>query len=107
MDVLHSDTKKLPVAKSIVNTQRFDPYKNFKFRITMDGKVVAAIDDISELVPAPGSAKKKSRKKIHGLQKFGNMTLKRGIVQDSQFLEWINFSLSNLGSYEGVELIKS
>ena len=64
----------------------------------MDGKVAAVIVDISGLVPAPGSAKKKSRKKIHGLQKFGNMTLKRGIVQEAKFLEWINFSLSNLGS---------
>jgi phage tail-like protein len=86
------------MAKSIVNPQRSDPYKNFKFRITIDGKIVAMIDDISGLTPAPGSAKKKSRRKIPGLQKFGNITLKRGVVEDTKFLEWINFSLNNLGS---------
>ena len=86
------------MAESIVNPQRSDRYKNFKFRITMDGKNVAMIDDISGLIPAPGLAKRKSRKKIPGLQKFGNITLKRGVVQDTKFLEWVNFSLSNFGS---------
>ena len=86
------------MAKSIVNPQRFDPYKNLKFRITINGKIVAVIDDISGLIPAPGSVKKKSRRKMPGLQKFGNIILKRGIIQDSKFLEWINSTVSNLGS---------
>jgi phage tail-like protein len=82
------------MAKSTVNPHRFDPYKNFKFRITIDGKIVAGIHDISGLVPPPASGKQKARRKIPGLQKFGNITLKRGITQDTKFLEWINSAMS-------------
>ena len=31
------------------NTHRFDPYKNFKFRIIIDGRVVAGITEVSGL----------------------------------------------------------
>ena len=86
--------------ESIVNPHRVDPYKNFRFRITIDGKVVAGINEISGLVPAPGSARKKSRR-MPGLQKFGNITLKRGITQDTKFLDWINSTLSNSGADQG------
>ncbi|TMI94357.1 MAG: phage tail protein [Bacteroidetes bacterium] len=82
------------MAKSTVNNQRFDPYKNFKFRISIDGKIIAGIQDISGLVPPPGSPKKKERRKLPGLQKFGNITLKRGITQDTKFLEWVNSAMS-------------
>jgi phage tail-like protein len=77
------------MAKSTVNPQRYDPYKNFKFRITIDGKIVAATNDISGLVPLPGSGKKKARRKMPGLQRFGNIEFKRSITQDTKFLEWI------------------
>lgn len=77
------------MAKAVVNPQRFDPYKNFKFRISMEGRTVAGIDLVSGLAPAPGSAKKKPRRKLPGLQKFGNLTLKRVITQDDQFFDWI------------------
>jgi len=32
-----------------VNPQRFDPYKNFKFRIKWDGKYVAGLSKMSAL----------------------------------------------------------
>ena len=38
------------MAQFSVNTQRFDPYKNFKFRVKWDGKVVAGVSRISALV---------------------------------------------------------
>ena len=37
------------MAQFEVNTQRFDPYKNFKFRIKWDGKYVAGVSKISAL----------------------------------------------------------
>ena len=86
------------MAKAVVNSQRFDPYKNFKFRITMDGRTVAGIDLISGLAPAPEAGMKRSRRKMPGLQKFGNITFKRGITQDHQFIDWIKSALSKLGS---------
>lgn len=101
--MLHSTpgTKNGSIAASMGESQPFDPYKNSKFQVTIDGKIVASIDEISGLVPPPGSGKKKLRKKMPGLQKFGNITFKQVIVHDTKFLEWVNSSLSNSGSDPG------
>jgi hypothetical protein len=37
------------MAQFTVNTQRFDPYKNFKFRVKWDGKYVAGVSKVSSL----------------------------------------------------------
>ncbi len=37
------------MAQFSVNAQRLDPYKNFKFRLKWDGKVVAGISKVSGL----------------------------------------------------------
>ena len=37
------------MAKFTVNVQRFDPYKNFKFRVKWDGKYVAGISKVGFL----------------------------------------------------------
>ena len=37
------------MAQFTVNAQRFDPYKNFKFRIKWDGKYVAGVSKIGAL----------------------------------------------------------
>jgi hypothetical protein len=33
----------------IINTHRFDPYKNFKFRVKWDGKYVAGVSKVGAL----------------------------------------------------------
>jgi hypothetical protein len=37
------------MAEFTVNPKRFDPYKNFKFRVKWDGKYVAGVSKISGL----------------------------------------------------------
>ena len=37
------------MAQFSVNAQRFDPYKNFKFRVKWDGRYVAGISKVSAL----------------------------------------------------------
>ena len=37
------------MAEFTVNTKRFDPYKNFKFRVKWDGRYVAGISKVSML----------------------------------------------------------
>ena len=37
------------MAQFSVNTQRFDPYKNFKFRVKWDGKYVAGVSKVTLL----------------------------------------------------------
>ena len=36
------------MAQFTVNAQRFDPYKNFKFRVKWDGRYVAGISKVSD-----------------------------------------------------------
>ena len=37
------------MASFSVNAQRFDPYKNFKFRVKWDGKYVAGVSKVGAL----------------------------------------------------------
>ena len=37
------------MAQFTVNAQRFDPYKNFKFRVKWDGRYVAGVSKVSAL----------------------------------------------------------
>ena len=37
------------MAEFTVNAQRFDPYKNFKFRVKWDGKYVAGVSKVGML----------------------------------------------------------
>ncbi len=37
------------MAEFTVNPQRFDPYKNFKFRVKWDGRYVAGVSKVSAL----------------------------------------------------------
>jgi hypothetical protein len=37
------------VAQFSVNAQRFDPYKNFKFRVKWDGRYVAGVSRVGAL----------------------------------------------------------
>ena len=37
------------MAQFTVNPNRFDPYKNFKFRVKWDGRVIAGVSKVSAL----------------------------------------------------------
>jgi len=72
MPELHKDK---PI---VVNPTRVDPYKNFKFHVTFGGKIVAAAKTVSGIP-----------RKITGMNKSTDITLKRGVIGDSGFSDWI------------------
>jgi phage tail-like protein len=81
-----------------VNTHRFDPYKNFKFRVKWDGKYIAGISKISclkrstdPIVHREGSEPSLSRLSP-GTWRFEPIILERGITHDSEFENWANLS---------------
>jgi hypothetical protein len=41
------------MAQFSVNAQRFDPYKNFKFRVKWDGRYVAGVSKVGASSAAP------------------------------------------------------
>lgn len=64
--------------------RRFDPYKNFKFRVMWQGRYVAGFSEASGL-----RGRSRSRK-LPGLNKHPGITLKRGVTHDKEFAQWAN-----------------
>jgi phage tail-like protein len=79
-----------------VNPTRFDPYKNFKFRLKWDGRYVAGISKVSalkrttEVVTHREGGDPSTTRKSPGRQTFDAITLERGVTQDLDFEAWAN-----------------
>ena len=96
------------MAQFKVNAQRFDPYKNFKFRLRWDGRVVAGISKVSslrrttEVVKHREGGDPSSSRKSPGRTEFEAITLERGVTHDVDFEQWAN-KVWNFGSGLGAE----
>src|SRR2546429_1501933 len=79
-----------------VNPQRFDPYKNFKFRVKWDGKYVAGIRKVgmlkrtTEVVKHREGGDPSSSRKSPGKTEYDAITLERGVTHDLEFEKWAN-----------------
>lgn len=82
------------MAQFSVNTQRLDPYKNFKFRLKWGGKYVAGISKVgalkrtTEVVEHRDGGDLSTSRKSPGRQKFEAVMLERGLTQDLAFHDW-------------------
>lgn len=92
-----------------VNSHRFDPYKNFKFRVKWDGRYVAGISKVSalkrttEVVEHREGGDPSSTRKSPGQSKYEAITLERGVTHDTEFEKWAN-KIWNYGSGLGSEV---
>jgi phage tail-like protein len=97
------------MAQFTVNPQRFDPYKNFKFRVKWDGRYIAGVSRISalkrttEVVEHREGGDPSSSRKSPGMTRFEPITLERGITHDPEFERWAN-KVWHLGSGPGAEV---
>ena len=79
-----------------VNTHRFDPYKNMKFRVKWDGRYVAGVSKVSalkrtiEVVTHREGGDATHSRHSPSLTKFEPVTLERGVTHDVEFEEWAN-----------------
>ena len=84
------------MAQFTVNPNRFDPYKNFKFRVKWDGRYVAGISKVSalkrttEVVEHREGGDPSTSRKSPGRNKFDAVTLERGVTHDLEFEAWAN-----------------
>jgi phage tail-like protein len=91
-----------------VNANRFDPYKNFKFRVKWDGQYVAGVSKISilkrttEVVPHRDGGDPSSSRKSPGRTEYDGITLERGVTHSVAFEQWAN-KVWNYGSGLGAE----
>jgi len=91
-----------------VNPSRFDPYKNFKFRVKWDGRYVAGLSKVSalkrttEVVKHREGGDPSSTRKSPGRTEFDAITLERGVTHDLEFEKWAN-KVWNFGAGLGAE----
>src|ERR1700748_3194551 len=84
------------MAQFSVNPTRFDPYKNFKFRVKLDGHYVAGLSKCSalkrttEVVEFREGGDPSTSRKSPGRTKYEPITLERGVTHDPAFQQWAN-----------------
>ena len=97
------------MAQFSVNANRFDPYKNFKFRVKWDGRFVAGVSKVSALKRTTDPIEHREGgdpstvRKWPGQTKFDPVTLERGVTHDTEFEKWAN-KVWNFGSGLGAEV---
>lgn len=97
------------MAQFTVNATRFDPYKNFKFRVKWDGRYVAGVSKVSslkrstEMVEHREGGDPSTTRKSPGKTKYEAVTLERGVTHDLEFERWAN-KVWNFGAGLGQEV---
>jgi len=97
------------MAEFTVNPTRFDPYKNFKFRVKWDGRYVAGVSKVSalkratEVIEHREGGDPSTSRKSPGRTQFEPITLERGVTHDAAFEQWAN-KVWTLGAGLGAEV---
>lgn len=97
------------MAQFVVNQGRFDPYKNFKFRVKWDGRYVAGVSKVTglkrttEVVKHREGGDPSSSRKSPGRTEYEAITLDRGVTHDVAFEQWAN-KVWDLGAGLGMEV---
>ncbi len=82
------------MAEFVANPTRFDPYKNFKFRLKWDGLYVAGVSKVSALKRTTETVKHRdggdpsTSRKSPGRTEYEAITLERGVTHDVAFEAW-------------------
>ena len=93
----------------VKNVHRYDPYKNFKFRVKWDGRYVAGVSKVgalkrsAEVVSHREGGDPSTVRKSPGQAKYEPITLERGVTHDPDFEQWAN-KVWNYGSGLGAEV---
>ena len=80
----------------IVNAHRFDPYKNYKFRVVWDGRTVLGVSKVgalkrtTEVVKHRSGGENSTDHKSPGRTTYDSLTMDRGITHDLEFEKWAN-----------------
>jgi phage tail-like protein len=84
------------MAKFAVNSHRFDPYRNFKFKIKWDGQYVAGLNKCGALKKTTESSDWReggdpsTSRKIPGKTSYDAVSLEAGVTHDTAFEAWAN-----------------
>ena len=80
----------------VVNAHRIDPYKNFKFRVLWDGRVVMGVSKVgalkrsTEVVKHRDGGDNSTDHKSPGRTTYEGVSMERGLTHDLEFEKWAN-----------------
>ena len=86
----------MPAPEFKVNSYRYDPYKNFKFRVKWDGVYVAGVSKVTGLTRTTAVVKHRAGgdpstvRVSPGISEYAAITLERGVTHDVTFEQWAN-----------------
>jgi len=75
---------------------RYDPYRNFKFRLKWDGRYVAGVSRVSaltrtaEVITHRSGGDPSTPHRLPGQSEYEAITLERGVTHDVAFEQWAN-----------------
>jgi len=79
----------------MATAERRDPYRSFNFQLEIDGVPLGAFSEVSGLTAEgdavdyrDGTDVQQNVRKLPGLRKYTNITLKRGYTQDKSLWRW-------------------
>jgi len=100
------------MARMNLSTNRFDPYRSFRFKVKWDGQYVAALTKMGALTRTLESVtfyeagENLIPRKLPGKASVGDVTLEAGISYDTAFQDWANqcfdfasHSITSLGEF--------
>lgn len=100
------------MARLNASANRFDPYRNFRFKVKWDNAYVAgltkmgALKRTTEMVEFREAGVNITSRKLPGKSSFAPVTLEAGITYDTAFEDWANLvndfashSLTSLGDF--------
>ena len=91
----------------VVNAHRYDPYKNFKFQISWDGKVVLGVSKVgalkrtTEVVKHRSGGENSFDHKSPGRTSYEGISIERGLTHDPEFEKWA----TKVHNYDGDPLM--
>lgn len=86
----------MPAPQFKTNTTRYDPYKNYRFKVKWDGNYAAGVSKVSMLKRSTEVVKHRSGgdpsvvRLSPGQATFEAITLEQGVTHDTSFEQWAN-----------------
>ena len=90
---------------------RKDPHRSFNFRVEIDNITVGAFSDVSglssdgDIVEFCDATRQLRIRKLTGLRKFSNITLKRGYTDNCELWNWRNNIVNSIPDHRNGAIV--
>jgi phage tail-like protein len=90
-------------------TNRFDPYRNYRFKVKWDGNYVAGLNKMgalkrsTDVIEYHEAGENITSRKLPAKSKFDPVTLEAGITYDTAFEDWANL-VNDFASHSNTKL---